>query len=61
MGDIGDHLRRNEESESTKLQMLTTRCEELKMSEDESFDSFFSKLNEVIVSKFNLGEKTKVL
>ena len=43
----------------TKLQMLTTRFEELKMSEDESFDSFYSKLNEVIVSKFNLGEKTE--
>ena len=27
----------------TKLQMLTTRFEELKMSEDESFDSFYSK------------------
>ena len=43
----------------TKLQMLTTRFEELKMSEDESFDSFYSKLNEVIVSKFNLEEKTE--
>ena len=43
----------------TKLQMPTTRFEELKMSEDESFDSFYNKLNEVIVSKFNLGEKTK--
>ena len=32
----------------TKLQMLTTRFEELKMSKDESFDSFYSKLNEVI-------------
>ena len=41
----------------TKLQMLTTRFEELKMSEDESFDSFYSKLNEVVISKFNLGEK----
>ena len=41
----------------TKLQKLTTRFEELKVSEDESFDSFYSKLNEVIVSKFNLGEK----
>ena len=41
----------------TKLQMLTTRFEELKMSEDESFESFYSKLNEVVVSKFNLGEK----
>ena len=43
----------------TKLQMLTTRFEELKMSEDESFDSFYSKLNEVVIGKFNLGEKTK--
>ena len=43
----------------TKLQMLTTRFEERKMSEDESFDSFYSKLNEVVVSKFNLGEKTE--
>ena len=43
----------------TKLQMLTTRFKELKMSKDESFDSFYSKLNEVVVSKFNLGEKTK--
>ena len=33
----------------TKLQMLTTRFEELKMSEDESFDFFYSKLNEVVV------------
>ena len=41
----------------TNLQMLTTRFEEFKMSEDESFDSFYSKLNEVVVSKFNLGEK----
>ena len=37
--------------------MLTTRFEELKMSEDESFDSFYSKLNEVVIGKFNLGEK----
>ena len=40
----------------TKLQMLTTQFEELKMSEDESFNSFYSKLNEVVVSKFNLRE-----
>ena len=38
--------------------MLTTQFEELKMSEDESFDSFYSKVNEVIIDKFNLGEKT---
>ena len=43
----------------TKLQILTTWFEEFKMSEDESFESFYSKLNEVIVSKFNLGEKMK--
>ena len=42
----------------TKLQMLITRFEELRMSEDESFDSFYSKLNEVVIDKFNLGEKT---
>ena len=41
----------------TKLQMLTTRLEELKMSEDESFNSFYEKLNEVVIGKFNLGEK----
>ena len=29
------------------------------MSENKSFDSFYSKLNEVVVSKFNLGEKTE--
>ena len=43
----------------TKLQMLSARFEELKMSEDESLDSFYSKLNEVVVNKFNLGEKTE--
>ena len=43
----------------TKLQMLTTRFEEVKMSEDESFDPFYSKLNEVVIGKFNLGEKTE--
>ena len=31
------------------------------MSEDESFDSFYSKLNEVVIGKFNLGEKTEDL
>ena len=29
------------------------------MSEYESFDSFYSKLNEVVIGKFNLGEKTE--
>ena len=43
----------------TKLRMLTTRLEELKMSEDKSFDSFYGKLNEVVIGKFNLREKTE--
>ena len=29
------------------------------MSEDESFDSFYNKPNEVVIGKFNLGEKTE--
>ena len=29
----------------------------MKMREDESFDSFYGKLNEVVIGKFNLGEK----
>ena len=29
------------------------------MSKDESFDSFYSKLNEMVIGKFNLGEKTE--
>ena len=43
----------------TKLQMLTTQFEELKMSKDESFDLFYGKLNEVVFGKLNLGEKMK--
>ena len=41
----------------TKLQMLTTRFEELKMGDDESFDLFYGKLNEIIIAKLNLREK----
>ena len=41
----------------TKLQMLTTRFEKLKMGDNESFDSFFRKLNEIVIAKLNLGEK----
>ena len=43
----------------TKLQILTTQFEKLKMSEAESFDSFYGKLNDVVIGKFNLGEKTE--
>ena len=41
----------------TKLQMLTTKFEELKMGDDESFDSFYGKLHEIVIAKLNLEEK----
>ena len=41
----------------TKLQMLTTRFKELKMRDDEAFDSFYGKLNEIVIAKLNLREK----
>ena len=41
----------------TKLQMLTTRFEELKMGDDEAFDSFYGKLNQIVISKLNLEVK----
>ena len=37
--------------------MLTTRFEELKMGSDEAFESFYGKLNEIVIAKLNLGEK----
>ena len=47
----------NKKVKDTMLQMLTTRFEELEISEDKSFDSFYGKLNEVVIGKFILGEK----
>ena len=47
-----------------KLQMHTIRFGEVKMSDDESFDSFYGGLNEIVIAKLNLGEKienTKVV
>ena len=41
------------------MQTLNTCFKELKISEDESFDSFYGKLNEVVIGKLNLGEKTE--
>ena len=41
----------------TKLQILTTRFEELKMGGDKYFDSFYGKLNEIVIAKLNLEEK----
>ena len=41
----------------TKLQMLITQFEELRMSEDESFDSFYNKLNEVVIASLTWERK----
>ena len=41
----------------TKLQILTTRFEELKMGDDEAFNSFNGMLNEIVIAELNLGEK----
>ena len=43
----------------TKFQMLTTRFKEVKMSDDELFDSFYGRLNKIVIAKLNLGEKIK--
>ena len=37
--------------------MLTTRFEELKIGDDEYFDSFYGKLNEIVIANLNLKEK----
>lgn len=37
-----------------KLQLLTSKFEETKMLEDESFNVFYTKLNDIVNFKFNL-------
>ena len=39
-----------------KLQQLTSRFESIRMSNDESFDVFYAKLNDIVNFVFNLGE-----
>ena len=39
-----------------KLQQLTTRFESIKISDDEFFDEFFAKLNDIVNFTYNLGE-----
>ena len=39
-----------------KLQQLTFRFESIRMSDDETFDEFYAKLNDIVNSAFNLGE-----
>ena len=39
-----------------KQQQLTSRFESIRMSNDESFDEFYAKLNDIVNFAFNLGE-----
>ena len=39
-----------------KLQQLTTRFENIGMSDDESFDEFYAKFSNIVNSAYNLGE-----
>ena len=39
-----------------KLQLLTTRFESIRMSDNECFDEFYAKLNDIVNSAYNLGE-----
>ena len=40
----------------SKLQQLTTRFESIRMSDDECFDEFYAKLNDIVNSAYNLDE-----
>ena len=39
-----------------KLQQLTTRFESIRMSDDECFNEFYAKLNDIVNSAYNLDE-----
>ena len=39
-----------------KLQQLTSKFESIRMSDDESFDKFYAKLNDIVNSAYKLGE-----
>ena len=39
-----------------KLQQLTSKFESIRMSDDEFFDEFYAKLNDILNSAFNMGE-----
>ena len=39
-----------------KLQQLTSKFESIRMSDDESFDEFYAKLNDIVNFVYNLGE-----
>ena len=39
-----------------KLQQLTSKFESIRMSDDESFDEYYAKLNNIVNSAYNLSE-----
>ena len=39
-----------------KFQKLTSSFEEIRMEEDETFDEFYAKLKDIVISAFNIGE-----
>ena len=39
-----------------KLQQLTTRFESIRISDDECFDEFYAKLNDIVNSAYNLDK-----
>ena len=39
-----------------KLQQLTSKFENIRLSDDESFDKFYAKLNDTVNSTYNLDE-----
>ena len=39
-----------------KLQQLTSKFESIRMSDDESFDEFYAKLNDIVNFAYNLDE-----
>ena len=41
----------------SKLQRLTTSFEEIRIDDDEMFDEFYAKLEDIVNSAFNLGKK----
>lgn len=42
---------------NSKLQMLTTIFEKIKMKDDKSFNEFYARLNDIVNFSFNLGEQ----
>lgn len=59
--DVQDILQTTHEETQTiknsRLQMLTTIFEEVRMKENETFDDFYASLNDTVNSRFNLSER----